>query len=46
MQTIKFFMTLMLVMLVGGIVLQAMGYIDSPLFEWFTKVDLFYPTRR
>ena len=45
MQTIKFFMTLMLVMLVGGIVLQAMGYIDSPLYEWFTKVDWYAPKR-
>lgn len=28
-------------LLVGGIVLQAIGYVDSPLFRWFTDINLF-----
>lgn len=27
--------------LLGGIVLQTIGYIDSPFFAWFTEVELF-----
>ena len=33
---------LMLIMfLIGGIVLQSLGYVDSPLFAWFTEIEFF-----
>ncbi len=32
---------LLLIFLVGGIVLQTIGYIDVPMFAWFTKMKLF-----
>ena len=32
---------LLVVLLIGGIVLQAIGYIDSPLFRWFTEIAPF-----
>lgn len=27
--------------LIGGVVLQSIGYIDSPLFAWFTEIEFF-----
>lgn len=41
MKLLKFIIILLLVLLIGGIVLQAIGYIDSPLFRWFTEINLF-----
>ncbi len=41
MKVIKFLFVLLIVFLIGGIVLQAIGYIDSPLFRWFTEINLF-----
>lgn len=33
---------LMLIMfLIGGIVLQSLGYVDSSLFAWFTEIEFF-----
>ena len=33
---------LMLIMfLIGGIVLQSLGYVDSSLFVWFTEIEFF-----
>ena len=41
MKLLKFIIILLLVLLIGGIVLQGIGYIDSPLFRWFTEINLF-----
>ena len=41
MKLLKFLALVILIMLVGGIVLQALGYVDSPLFSWFTNVELY-----
>lgn len=30
-----------LMFLIGGIVMQSLGYIDSPFFAWFTDVEFF-----
>ncbi len=32
---------LLLIFLVGGIILQTIGYIDVPMFAWFTEMELF-----
>ncbi len=32
---------LALILIVGGIFLQTIGYIDSPFFAWFTDMELF-----
>ena len=41
MKVLKYILLILAVLLVGGIVLQAMGYVDSPLFRWFTDITLF-----
>ncbi len=41
MKVLKFIGGILLALLVGGIVLQVLGYIDSPLFNWFTELHLF-----
>ncbi len=41
MRVIKIIGGILLALLVGGIILQAIGYIDSPLFNWFTELHLF-----
>lgn len=30
-----------LMFLLGGIVMQSLGYIDSPIFAWFTDITLY-----
>lgn len=41
MRFLKFIGIVLLLILLGGIALQAMGYIDSPIFNWFTELHLF-----
>lgn len=41
MNVFKKILLLGLMFLIGGIVLQSIGYIDSPLFAWFTNVEFF-----
>ncbi len=41
MKVLKMIGAILLALLAGGIVLQVLGYIDSPLFNWFTELHLF-----
>lgn len=41
MKVIKFIGAILVVLLLGGMVLQVLGYIDSPLFNWLTELHLF-----
>lgn len=41
MKILKFILIVLAILLVGGIVLQALGYVDSPLFRWFTDIELY-----
>lgn len=41
MKVLKVIGLIVAALLAGGIAAQAMGYIDSPLFNWFTEIHLF-----
>lgn len=41
MKVLKSIILILAALLVGGIVLQVIGYVDSPLFRWFTDMELF-----
>lgn len=42
MNFVKKILLISIMLLLGGIVLQSIGYIDSPLFAWFTDIYFFY----
>lgn len=42
MNFVKKILLISIMLLLGGIVLQSIGYIDSPLFAWFTDIDFSY----
>lgn len=42
MNFVKKILLISIMLLLGGIVLQSIGYIDRPLFAWFTDIDFFY----
>lgn len=41
MSILKKIFILLLMFFIGGIVLQSIGYIDWPLFAWFTEIEFF-----
>lgn len=41
MSILKKIFLLLVMFFIGGIVLQSIGYINSPIFAWFTEIEFF-----